>query len=280
MEFPKGRRFDGVTFLGAIPGTTDKGASALVNVLSAVYPTSRGKQTNSEHLPVLVVVPVETRYPKGSWVELRPLFVLASMMDDGCDLDLGRTVVVMMHGSVEISKNDQIMAGSPSLPSLDSKQWISLDAPSVARLLRWTRAPDGQPPIAVVNVGCFSSTRRGKSGTTFNEELAVLLAKDGITVYGPPFGGIVTSATWLGQWRTFGQRLEDDSTIRAVPIKFQKIRPAMGRPRRAAPPGGNSSTQHGSLVITNEYALAREVCSYSPDFAELRPHDFDRTLME
>ena len=53
IEFPKGRHFDKVSFLGAIPGTTDNGAPARVNVLRAIYPTSADKKRNWEHLPVL-----------------------------------------------------------------------------------------------------------------------------------------------------------------------------------------------------------------------------------
>ncbi len=126
------------------------------------------------------------------------------------------------------------------LPSVNPNRWISLDPPSVATLVRRVRGPDGQRPTAVVNAGCFSSTRCGrKKGTTFNEELAALLAGDGITVYGLPYAGIVTSATWLGQWRDFGQRLEDDTTIREVSIKFQRIAPATRRRgRRAFPSTG------------------------------------------
>lgn len=104
--------------------------------------------------------------------------------------------------------------------------------------------------------------------------------EDGMTIYGPPYAGIVTSATWLGQWRAFGQRVEDDTTIRQVPIKFQRIAPAARRRWRAAPAGQRATTLHGSVVITNDHGLAGEACSFSPDFAEVRAHDFDRTLME
>ena len=279
LEFPKGRRFDNVSFLGALPGTTDNGAPARVNVLSAVYPTSRDKIANWEHLPVLAVVPAETRYLKGDREMLTSLFFLGSLIDCEFDLEPGRTVVLTMHGSVEVWEGDQLTAGNPSLPSVDPMRWISLDAPSVAALVRWARGRDGQPPHAVVNTGCFSSTRRGRKGT-FNEELAAFLAEDGMTVYGPPYGGIVTAATWLGQWRTFGQQLEDDRTIREVPIKFQRIAPARRRLRQKAKAARRAKILHGSLVITNDYVLAGEVCSFSPDFAELRPHDLDRTFME
>jgi hypothetical protein len=130
-------------------------------------------------------------------------------------------------------------------------------------------------------MGCFSSTRSArKKGTTFNEELAALLAEDGMAIYGPPHAGIVTSATWLGHWRAFGQRLEDDTTIREVPIKFQRIAPAAQRRRRETRVGRRATTLHGSVVITNDFALAGEVCSFAPDFEEVRSHDFDRTLME
>jgi hypothetical protein len=189
-------------------------------------------------------------------------------------------VVLTMHGSAGVGEDDRIMAGSPTFPSVNPNRWISLDPHSVATLVRWARGPDGQQPHTVVNAGCFSSTRLGNKDPTFNEELAALLVGDGVTIYGPPYAGIVTSATWLGQWRDFGQRLEDDSTIREVPIKFARIAPATRRRRKKAQGGRRASTLHGSLLITNHYGLAGEVCSFSPDFAEVRPQHFDRTLME
>jgi hypothetical protein len=281
IEFPKGRRFDNVSFLVTLPGTTENGRRAHVNVLSAVFPTSPDEITSSEHLPALAVVPAETQYLKGDREILWSLFLLESMVEGGGDLDPGRTVVLTLHGSAEVFEGDQIRAGNPTLPSVKPDRWISLDPPSVAALVRRVRSSDGQLPNAVVNTGCFSSTRCGrKKGTTFNEELAGLLADEGIAVYGPPYAGIVTSATWLGQWRAFGQRLEDDRTIREVPIKFQRIAPAPRRRRREAQVGRHATTLHGSLVITNDVALAGEVCSFSPDFAQPRPHDFDRSLME
>src|SRR5262245_13382891 len=79
IEFPKGRCFHNVSFLGPLPGTTENGARAHVNILSAVYPSSRDKITHWEHLPVLAVVPAETRYLKGDRETLSSLFVLASM---------------------------------------------------------------------------------------------------------------------------------------------------------------------------------------------------------
>jgi hypothetical protein len=280
LEFPKGRRFDNVSVCGALPGITENGAPAHVDVLSAVYPTSLDQQPNSRHLPALVVVAAETRYLKGAGAELCSLFLLDRMIEQDGNLDPGRTVVLTMHGSVEVSEDDQLMPGSPSLPSVNPNQWISLDPPSVAMLVRWIRGPDEQRPNVVVNTGCFSSTPPGQKGTTFNEELAALLAKDRVIVYGPPYGGIVTSASLLAQWRGYSQRLEDDRTIREVPIKFQRIAPAHRRQPRRVGAARRGTTLGGSLVITNDYALAEEVCSFSPDFAEPRPHDFDRTLME
>jgi len=282
IEFPKGRRFEDITFCGALPGKADNGARAHVNVLSAVSQTSKDKQNDFEHLPVLVVVPAETRYLKGPWVTLYSLFFLPSMLADGCEIDPNRTLVLTMHGSVEVAESDEIMAGSPALPSVNPNVWISLDAPAVATLVGWTHCPDGQRPNAVVNAGCFSSSRRWKKAATYNEELAALLAEDNVTVYGPPYAGIVTSADWFGQWRQFSQRLEDDKAIRDVPIKFQKITPAARRRRRSrglrfAKP---RRTVAGTVVITNDFALAGEVCTYSADFAEPRAHDFDRSLME
>ena len=280
IEFPKGRRFENVTFCGALRGTTDDPSGvAQVNVLSAVYPASSDRQTKWEQLPILLVVPAETRYLKGSADTLFSLFFLPSMMADECEIDTGRTVFLTMHGSVEVGESDEIMAGSPSLPSVDPMRWISLDAPEVAALLRWTRCPDGRRPNAVVNASCFSSTR-GKKGKTFNEELAALLAKDSVTLYGPPYGGIVTAAYWHGQWREYSQRLEDDKTIRNVPIKFQKITPATCRRRRGARVARTGSNAGGSLVVTNDYALALEISTFSADFTEPRAPDFDRTLME
>src|SRR5262249_13815536 len=109
IEFPKGRRFENVEFRGTLAGTTDDdGAAAHVNVLSAVYPTSSDKQTNWEQLPVLVVVPAETRYLKGSAITLCSLFFLPSMMADDCEIDPGRTVFLTMHGSVEVGESDEI----------------------------------------------------------------------------------------------------------------------------------------------------------------------------
>jgi hypothetical protein len=201
------------------------------------------------------------------------------MIDGECDLDPGRTVVLTMHGSVEVWEGDRLTAGNPSLPGVNPERWISLDALSVATVVRWARGRDGEPPHAVVNMGCFSSTRRGRKGT-FNEELAALLAEDGMAVYGPPYSGIVTAATWLGQWRTFGQRLEDGWTIREVSIKFQRIVPARRRLRQKAKATRRAPILRGSLVLTNDYALAGDVCSFPPDFAEPRPHDFDRRFMD
>jgi hypothetical protein len=281
IEFPKGRRFDNVTFCGALRGkTNESGAPGQVNVLSAVYPTSSDRQAKWEQLPVLVVVPAETQYLKGSWITLFSLFFLPSLIADECEIDPGRTVFLTMHGSVEVGESDEILAGSPSLPSVDPGRWISLDAPAVARLVGWIHCPAGEQPNAVVNASCFSSTPRGKESTTFNEELAALLAKDCVTVFGPPHGGIVTSAYWEGQWRQFSQRLEDEKAIRDVPIKFQRITPAARRRRRRARVARSGSTAAGSLVITNDYALAVGVCTFSADFAEPRVQDFDRALME
>jgi hypothetical protein len=265
-----------------LPGTADNGGRAHVNVLSVVSQTSKNKQTDSEQLPVLVAVPAETRYLKGPWVTLHSLFFLPSMMADGCEIDPGRSLVLTMHGSVEVAESDEIMAGSPSLPSVNPNLWISLDVPAVATLVGWAHCPDGRWPNAVVNAGCFSSSRRWKKAATFNEELAALLAEDNVTVYGPPYSGIVTSAHWLGQWREFSQRLEDDKSIQDVPIKFERITPATRR--RPRPRGVRFAkrrrTVAGTVVITNDIALAGEVGTYSADFAEPRAHDFDRSLME
>jgi hypothetical protein len=249
--------------------------------LSAIYPTSREKVAKSEHLPVMAVVPAETRYLKSDRELLASLFLLERMIDGGCEIDLGRTGVLTQHGSVEVWRDDQLVAGNPTLPSVEPDRWISLGPSAVAALVRRVRGPDGEPPASVVNMGCFSSTRSArKKGTTFNDELAALLADDGIAIYGPPYAGVVTSAIWLGQWRAFGQRLEDATTVREVPIKIQRIAPAARRRWREAEAGRIATGLHGSVVITNDHALAGEVSSFSPDFAEVRPHDFDRTLME
>jgi hypothetical protein len=281
IEFAKGRRFGNVSFLGTLPGTADNGARAHVNVLSAVYPTSHDKVLKSEHLPIIAVVPAETRYLKAGRETLASFFFLERMVNGGCEIDLGRTVVLTLHGSVEVWRDDQLVAGNPTLPSVKPDRWISLDPLAVATLVRRVRGPDGQRPTVVVNIGCFSSTRSArKKGTTFNEELAALLAEDGMAIYAPPYAGIVTSATWLGHWSAFGQRLEDATTIREVPIKFQRIVPVTRRRWREPRIRQRATSLHGSVVITNDFALAGEVCSFSPDFAEARPHDFDRALME
>jgi hypothetical protein len=281
IEFAKGRRFENVSFLGTLPGTADNGARAHVNVLSAVYPTSHDKVSKWEHLPIVAVVPAETRYLKADREILASFFFLERMLNGPCDIDLGRTVVLTLHGSVEVWRDDQLVAGNPTLPSVKPDRWISLNPPAVATLVRRVRGPHGQRPTVVVNTGCFSSTRSArKKGTTFNEELAALLAEDGIVIYGPPYAGIVTSATWLGHWRAFGQHLEDATTIREVPIKFQRVAPAARRRSREAQVRHRATSLHGSVVITNDFTLAGEICSFSPDFAEVRPHTFDRALME
>jgi hypothetical protein len=130
-------------------------------------------------------------------------------------------------------------------------------------------------------MGCFSSTRHRGRRSTFNEELAGLLAQDGgITVFGPPHAGIVTTATFFGQWRNFfSQNLEDDLTVRSIPIRFERIMPAKHRPS-AKRKRRKSLKVHGSVVVTNDYALASALSSFAPDFSEPRRHDVDRTLME
>jgi hypothetical protein len=99
--------------------------------------------------------------------------------------------------------------------------------------------------------------------------------------------GVVTSAVSFGRWRdSFGQRLEDDQTIRDVPIKFQRIIPTTDakavktrqrKPRDGARP---KPVFFGSVIVTNDQALADELSSFSPDFTEPKRHDVDRTFME
>ena len=127
IALPKERRFENVSFCGTLPATTENGAPARVHVLSAVYPTILDQQPNSRQLPALVVVATETRYLKGASTELCSLFLLDRMIESGHDLDLGRTVVLTMHGSVDVGEDDQLIPGRPSLPSVSPSQWISLD---------------------------------------------------------------------------------------------------------------------------------------------------------
>jgi hypothetical protein len=65
-----------------------------------------------------------------------------------------------------------------------------------------------------------------------------------------------------------------------VPIRLERIAPAERRRRKHTRPRRRGTDFSGTLVVTNDYALAHEACSYSPDFTETRPHEFDRALME
>jgi hypothetical protein len=287
IEFAGGRRFENVSFKGMVPGRTDTGKPAQVKVFCAAYPTSDEQITRREHLPALAAVAVETHYLRADRAILACVFYLPFFVDAGGDLDPRRTVVLTMHGGVEVDDNDDMKAGSPSLSSVNPNQWIFLGPAAVAALVQWVRGPGGERPNALVNTGCFSSTRQ-KQGGTFNEELAALLAEQGgMTVYGPPHAGIVTTAMAFGEWsKVFGQHVADEIAIHEVPIKFQRIVPAAARPierpkRRKAPLSGRGKpVPHASVVVTNDYALAAEIASFSPDFSEARPHTFDRALME
>jgi hypothetical protein len=134
-----------------------------------------------------------------------------------------------------------------------------------------------------VNLGCFSSTPVDGTGPTFNEELAAKLAPLGIAVFGPPHAGVVTAANWLGGWRNqFSQQVQNGGTVVDVPIKFHLIpsKRTGSRKRKAVPARPSGSTRYGTLVVTNDSALASEISACSPDFSTSRPHTIDRSLME
>jgi hypothetical protein len=280
IEFAKGRRFDNVSFLGTIPGKADTGARAHVNILSAIFPSAPDKVLKWEHLPVMVVVAVETQYLATDSDVLPALFFLERTVDGG-PIDPKRTVVLALHGCVEVGRDDQLVGGNLTLPSVRPNRSIYLDARGTATMVRRVRDANGRHVTAVVNTACFSSTRSARSGgTTFNEELAALLAEDGVAVYGPPHAGVVTAATWQGHWRAFGQRVEKDSTLYDVPIAFQRIGAAPCGRMREMPVRKRPAALYGSVVVTNDLALAREVCSFGPEFSEVRSHAIDRRLME
>lgn len=288
FEFVAGRRVDNVRLEGTVPARTEDGKPAQVNVLSAVYPTSSAQLARREHLPALTVVAVQTQFLRADRAILFSVCYLPFFVDSARELDPAGTIALVMHGSVEVDDDDHMRTGSPCLPGTNPNQWIFLEPSAVATLVGWIRGPAGRRPNALVNIGCFSSTRTQKQSASFNEELAALLAEQeaeqepeqgDIAVYGPPHAGIVTAATSFGQWKSFfSQRLEDELTIREVPIRFQRIVPAARRalPRQTA---HGAPVASGAVVITNDFALASELCSFSPDFSA-RAHDVDRTLMD
>jgi hypothetical protein len=287
IAFAKGRSFDQVSFNGTLLGRTDQGKPAPVKVFSAAYPSSPDQMTRREHLPALAVVAVETQFLRSDRATLTSVFYLPHFVEGGHDLDPSRTLVLTMHGSVEVEDDDQMKAGSPCIPGADPRHSIFLDPPAVATLVGLVRGPQEQQPNALINLGCFSSTRPAK-GISFNEELANLLKRQGdVAVYGPPYAGIVTIATQFGHWRKlFGQRLEDEVAVRSVPIRFQRIQPAT-KLRKANPmQQGTRAGRHdepelsGSVVITNDYMLAGDLSAFSPDFSQTKRHEVDRTLME
>src|ERR1043165_7665223 len=281
MHLPGNRHVDQVCFKGTIEGRTDDGKSAVVNVFSAVYPTSQEKIASKEHMPAIAVVAVETHYLHSESAFLSSLFSLPLFVESGGDLDPLRTLVLTMHGSVEVHGVDQIRPGSPSLRSVNPTRWIYLEPSAMATLVGWIRSPEGQVPNAVINTGCFSSTRDGQKGASFNEELAALLAELGdIALLGPPHAGIVTTATQFGQWRNlFTQSQEDATRIPDVPIRFHRIAPVTvflsrneRRRKKTQRPARHESEISGSVIATNDYALASTLASFSTDFAESKEH--------
>ncbi len=287
FEFTKGPRFDQVFFKGIVRGKTDNGQRALVNVFSAVYPTSAEQLRLRAHLPALAVVPVQTRYLAADGAILDSLFYLPLLVDGEGDIDPTRTMVIPMHGSREGEEDDQMTAGRPCVPSTDPKQWIYLGPVAVAALVEWTRNLDGEAPRAIINFGCFSSTVHPKYGTTFNEELAAVLALQGdIAVYGPPQAGIVYAGASYGEWRNHVyQQIEDGRAARDVEVKLRRIAPKTGHGSTTAPQAASASASgepeiQGSVVITNHYVLAGALSSVSPDFSKSTPHTIDRRMME
>src|SRR5262249_54474728 len=159
------------------------GQQADVKVFTGVYPTSDELLTRREHLPALAVVAVETRYLRADRSILASLFGLPAFVEAPAPLDPIRTVVLTLHGSVEGNETADRTGGSPSPPSVAPNHCFSPAPTAVAALVQWVRGPEGEQPTAVVNTGCFSSTRQ-RQGPTFNEELAALLAaQGGVRVY-------------------------------------------------------------------------------------------------
>jgi hypothetical protein len=141
IVFPEGRRVSNVHVSGTLPARSDDGKAARVHLLSALYPTSVEKIATREHLPALAVVAVETQYARGEPAirgMLCSVFYLPFFVDGWCDFDPTRTVVLTMHGSVELD-GDKMSAGSPSLPSVNPQHWLFLEPFSVAILVRRIR---------------------------------------------------------------------------------------------------------------------------------------------
>ena len=285
IEFEGGRRFDGVRSLGTVLGIAGD-EKILVRVLSCILPVDPALIARRERLPGLAVVPVETRFLHTDRDILYSLFPLEFAVDGEHALDPARTLILPMHGSVDVDEQGHMVGGGrPCLPAVGTDHWIDLDVDAVLAITRWVRGPNGEWPDALVNLGCFSSTPVGGTGPTFNEELAAVLAAEGIAVFGPPHAGVVTAASWLGGWRNqFGQRRDDGVAVIEVPIKFQRILPGRAKARRknrsTTPPASNDSNRYGTLVITNDCALASEISAFSPDFSTARQHAIDRSLME
>lgn len=285
IEFADGRRFDGVSSLGILLGT-ECGQPIPIQVLGCILPVTAAQIARRERLPGLVVVPVETRFLHTERDILFSLFPLTFAIAGDNALDPARTIVLPMHGNIDVDEQGHMIGGGqPCFPAVGTDHWISLDAVAVSTICRWVRGPNGEQPNAIVNLGCFSSTPVGGTEPTFNEELAAVLAIDGIAVYGPPHAGIVTAANWLGGWKNqFGQQVQNEGAVVDVPIKFHRIVPRNVKPvrtRRAEKlPAITNSSRYGTLVVTNDCALASEVSAYSPDFSTPRRHEIDRSLME
>jgi hypothetical protein len=283
IAFQDGARFENVHLHGVVAGCGQTGRTVVVNVLSAVYPTSSDSITKREHFPALVVVSVETEYLRGMRDILSSLFYLPWFVEGHDTLDPTRTVALGMHGSAGLN-DETIRPGYPCVPGQDTEV-LFLNATAVAQVVRWARGPHGERPTVLVNIGCFSSTRHQGAGPTFNEELGALLAGDGVAVYGPPHAGVVTAANWFGKLRElFGQRIEDEISIQSAPIRFQKVPSEVGATpaqfEDPKPSGSDDAPAYGCVVITNHARLAIDLATYSPDFASARSHHIDRNWME
>ena len=136
-----GRRFDRVRLLGTVLGTTVDDTPVPVRVLGAVRPVSADQIARRERLPAMAIVPVETHYLKADREILFSLFPLAFAVQSNGGLHPERTLVLPMHGSVDVDENGRMNGGGcPILPAIGTDEFGS-----VCRRLRWRRSRNGQP---------------------------------------------------------------------------------------------------------------------------------------
>jgi hypothetical protein len=139
IEFGGGRRFDGVSLLGIVSGTADDNPIP-VRVLGSIRPVTPAQIARRERLPGLVVVPVETRYLHADRDILFSLFPLAFAVEGDQSIDPARTLVLPMHGSVDVDEQGHMAGGGqPCFPAIGTDLWISLDADAVATIAQWVR---------------------------------------------------------------------------------------------------------------------------------------------